>query len=204
MVVRGIVTTGMAGPLVRVIYPNRIMERDIHEGDRAALGRLGAHRVVVLVDDPATAAPLVDLAAQIAKSRSNSEVLVAHLVANTAAGRLEVGSGIGGELLQMTHTMNVLRGLAARAAEKGVSTVVQARFSDDVAAELPGYIAAADPDTVGLYGGAAPIGDLNPGGKAQLGILVRPLPDAPTTAVARIGRGADTEAAIQVATQLSV
>src|SRR6185437_3462241 len=45
MVVMAIVTTGMAGPLLRVIYPNRIIERDITEADRSALGRAGAHRV---------------------------------------------------------------------------------------------------------------------------------------------------------------
>ena len=39
MVVMAIVTTGMAGPLLKVIYPNRIMERDIAEADRSALGR---------------------------------------------------------------------------------------------------------------------------------------------------------------------
>ena len=37
MVVMAIVTTGMAGPLLRVIYPDRIMERDIAESD--GLGR---------------------------------------------------------------------------------------------------------------------------------------------------------------------
>ena len=69
MVVMAIVTTGMAGPLLRYIYPNRIMERDIVEADRSALGRAGAHRVVVLVDDPVTAGPLVDVAAQLASAQ---------------------------------------------------------------------------------------------------------------------------------------
>jgi Kef-type K+ transport system membrane component KefB len=204
MVVMAIVTTAMAGPLLRVIYPNQIMERDIHEADRAALGQLGAHRVVVLVDDPAAALPLVDLGTQIAKSRSNSQVVLAHLVPNAAAGRLEVGSGLGGELLQMTQTMDVLHRLAAQAEQRGVPAIVQSRFSDDVVAELSEYIATADPDTVVLRRGAAPGIDLSSGGRAQLVILVNPLPDEPTAAVARVARGADTEAAIQVAAQLAV
>jgi Kef-type K+ transport system membrane component KefB len=204
MVVMAIVTTAMAGPLLRVIYPNRIMERDIHEADRSALGKLGAHRVVVLVDDPVTAPPLIDLAAQIARSRSNSEVVLVHLVENEAAGRLEVGSGLGGELLQMTQTMAVLHQLAARAEGPGVQAVVQSRFSDDVAAELPDYIAASDPDTVVLHRGAASLSDLSSGGKAQLVVLIKPLPEAPIAAVARLAKGGDTEAALQVAAQLAV
>jgi Kef-type K+ transport system membrane component KefB len=204
MVVMAIVTTAMAGPLLRVIYPNRIMERDIHEADRAALGKLGAHRVVVLVDDPDTAPPLVDLAAQIARSRSNSEVVLVHLVPNEAAGRLEVGSGLGGELLQLTQTMDVMHRLAALAEARGVQVVVQSRFSDDVAAELPDYVAAADPDTVVLHRGTAPLAELNAGGKAQLVVLIKPLPETPTAAVARLAKGGDTEAALQVAAQLAI
>jgi Kef-type K+ transport system membrane component KefB len=204
MVVMAIVTTGMAGPLLRYIYPNRIMERDITEADRSALGRAGTRRVVVLVDDLLTAIPLVDLAANIAKSRSNTEMVLSHLVANEPGERLEVGSGLGGELLQMTHTMDTLHQLAARAEQRGVTTVVQSRFSDDVAAELPGYIAAADPDTVVLHQGAASLSDLSPEGKAQLVVLVKPLPENPTAAIAKLAKGADTEAALQVAAQLAV
>lgn len=204
MVVMAIVTTGMAGPLLRVIYPNRIMERDIHEADRSALGKAGAHRVVVLVDDPATAPPLVGLAARIARSRSNSEVVLAHLVSNEAVGRLEVGSGLGGELLQMTQTMDVLHQLAARAESQGVTAVVQSRFSNDVTAELADYIAAADPDTVVLNQGVGSLSDLSSDGKAQLVVLMKPLPESPTAAVARLAKGPDTEAALQVAAQLSV
>jgi hypothetical protein len=100
--------------------------------------------------------------------------------------------------------MDVLHQLAARAEHHGVSLIVQSRFSDDVAAELPGYIAAADPDTVVLHQGAASLSDLGQGGKAQLVVLIRPLPASPTAAVARLAKGADTEAALQVAAQLAV
>jgi|HubBroStandDraft_1064217.scaffolds.fasta_scaffold04668_4 Kef-type K+ transport system membrane component KefB len=204
MVVMAIVTTAMAGPLLKVIYPNQIMERDITEADRAALGRAGAHRVVVLIDDLATAVPLVDLAARLALSRSNSDMVLVHLVANESVGRLEVGSGLGGELIAMTETMGSLHQLAARAQARGVTVIVQSRFSDDVAAEMPGYIAAADPDTVVLHRGAAPVDKLSPNGKVQLVILAKPLPAAPSAAVAHWTRGADSDAAVQVAAQLAL
>jgi K+:H+ antiporter len=204
MVVMAIVTTAMAGPLLRYIYPNQIMERDITEADRAALGRAGAHRVVVLVDDPATAGPLVDLAVQLAASRSNSEVVLCHLVAQEPGGRLEVGGGLGGELIQMTETMGSLHALATAGTPRGIPVVVQSRFSANVAAELPGYIVAADPDTVVLPRGAAPLAEVAPGGKAQLVVYNKPLPERPAAAVAHWTKGADADAAVQVAAQLAV
>lgn len=199
MVVMAIVTTGMAGPLLRYIYPNRIMERDITEADRSALGRAGAHRVVVLVDDPQTAVPLVDVAARLASTKTNTDVVLVHLVAHSQTERLDLGSGLGGELLAMTQTMDVLQQLAARAEQRGVTTVVQSRFSDDVAAELPAYIAATDPDTIVLHKNAAPVSELTQDGKAQLVIVLQPLPQAPSAATAQLTRGADADAAVQVA-----
>jgi hypothetical protein len=203
MVVMAIVTTAMAGPLLRYIYPNQIMERDITEADRALMGRADAHRVVVLVDDPATAGPLVDLATQLGASRANSEVVLCHLVAQERGGRLEVGGGLGGELVQMTETMDTLHQLATRAAPRGVPVTVQSRFSENVEADLPGYLAAADPDTIVLRRGAAPLADLSPGSKAQLVVLNKPLPENPSAAVAYCTRGADSDAATQVAAKLS-
>jgi len=204
MVVMAIVTTAMAGPMLRYIYPNQIMERDITEADRAAMGRAGAHRIVVLAGDTATAAPLVDLATQLAASRANSEVVLCHLVAHEPGGRLEVGGGLGGELVQMTETMDVLQRLAARGKPRGVPVVVQSRFSDNVAVEFPGYITAADPDTIVLHRGAASPADLSPGAKAQVVLLNRPLPAHPAAAVAYCTRGADSDAAVQVAAKLAV
>lgn len=204
MVVMAILTTGMAGPLLTVIYPNRIMERDIAEADRSALGRAAAHRVLVLIDDPATAGPLIEVGAKLAASRARSELVLSHLVQHHPSGRLEVGSGLGGELLQMTRTMGSLKELAARAEAPGLATVVQSRFSDDVAAELPAFVAAAEPDTIVLRPGSGPPEAFSADGATQLVYLLSPLPQSPAAAVARWARSADGEAAAQVAAQLSV
>ncbi len=202
MVVMAILTTGMAGPLLKVIYPNKIMERDIAEADRAALGQAAAHRIVVLIDDPETASPLIDVGSRLAASRPHSQLVLSHLVPHRPAGRLEVGAGLGGELLQMTQTMNKLQGLATRAGD--VPATVQSRFSDDVHAELPGYLAAAGPGTVVLRPGSGQPAALGADGTTQLVYVLRPLPAEPAAAVAKLVRGADGEAAVQVAAQLSV
>ncbi len=94
MVVMAVVTTGMAGPLLKVIYPDRIMERDIAEADRASLGRVAAHRILVLIEDPATAGPLIDVGARLAASRPHSELVLSHLVEHRprpAGGRFRPG-----------------------------------------------------------------------------------------------------------------
>lgn len=202
MVVMAILTTGMTGPLLKVIYPNRIMERDIAEADRAALGEATAHRIVVLIDDLDTAGPLIDVGSRLAASRPRSQLVLSHLLPHKPAGRLEVGAGLGGELLQMTQTMNRLQALATQAGDG--SAMVHSRFSDNVGAELPGYVAAAGPGTVVLRQGSAQPGALGADGATQLVYVLRPLPAKPAAAVAKVARGADGEAAVQVAAQLSV
>ena len=64
--------------------------------------------------------------------------------------RLEVGAGLGGELLQMTLVMGQLHAFTERAAARGATATVFSRFSDDVAGELAAYVEAAEPDTIVL------------------------------------------------------
>jgi Kef-type K+ transport system membrane component KefB len=201
MVVMAIVTTAMTGPLLTMIYPPAIMERDIAEADRALLGKAAARRVLVLIDSLETAEPLVDVATELAASTSNSELVLSYLMPHQAAGRLEVGTGLGGELLAMTQTMGRLRELADRAQRRGVPSVVQSRFSDNVSAELPGFVAAAEPATI--VAGQSPQAGLADG-RTQLVKVVQPLPPAPAAVAVRWARGADADAAVQVAAQLAM
>ncbi|HXP20662.1 MAG TPA: cation:proton antiporter [Streptosporangiaceae bacterium] len=204
MVAMAILTTAMAGPLLKYIYPSRIMQRDIAEADRELGGRAAAHRTVVLIDSPEEAAPLIDVGSQLVASRSNSELVLSHLVAHRPESDLDGGSGIGGDLLQMTQTMSQLRRLAERAKASGVSTIVQSRFSDDVPGELPGYLAAAGPDTIVLGHGGPSSAALSAGGTTQLVTVLAPLPPAPTAVVARWSRGPDGAAVVQVAARIAV
>jgi Kef-type K+ transport system membrane component KefB len=204
MIVMAIVTTAMTGPLVRRIYPDRFVERDIAEADRAVFGKRVAHRILVLVEDPATAAPLVEVGATLAGSRENSELVLSHLVAQQRNTRLEVGTGMSGELLQMTKTMGELNALTARAAARGVPAVVQSRFSDDVPGELPGYVAAAEPDTVVLGPDVAVSDALTADGATQVVTVLRGLPEQPGGVAARWARGENGAAAVQVGAQLAV
>jgi Kef-type K+ transport system membrane component KefB len=138
MIVMAVVTTMMAGPLLRLIYPDRFVLRDIAEADRAALGTAAGHRILVLIEAPETAAPLVDVGAALAASREHSQLILCHLVAQEHDTRLEGATGLGGELRETARTTGNLKALADRASARGVPAVVRSRFSQDIATELPG------------------------------------------------------------------
>jgi Kef-type K+ transport system membrane component KefB len=204
MIVMAIVTTAMAGPLLRFIYPERFVRRDIEEADRVTAGTAAGHRILVLIEAPETAAPLVDVGAALAASRENSELILSHLVAHQRDARLEVGTGLGGEQLETGRARGKLEALAARASARGVPTVVQSRFSPDIAAELPGYVAAAEPDTVVLGPGGTSRESLAAGGAVQLVTVLRSPPATPGAVAVLWTRGEGGVAAIQVAAQLAV
>ncbi|MFF3439270.1 cation:proton antiporter [Streptosporangium sp. NPDC002721] len=150
MVVMALVTTAMTGPLVRRLYPDRRVARDVADAERAALGVTAAHRVLVIVPEPpAEQAPLVGLATTLALSKTPSEVVLGHL-RPYPAGRLEVGSGLSSELAELAETLQELETLAAAARERGPDTRVVSRFSADVAGELPGLASGARPDLLVL------------------------------------------------------
>ena len=156
MVVMALVTTAMTGPLVRRLYPDRRVARDIADAERAALGVTAAHRVLVVVPDPpAEQAPLVGLAAALALSAAPSapsEVVLSHL-RPYPSGRLEVGSGLSSELAELAETLHELETLAATVRERGPDSRVVSRFSADVAGELPGLVSGARPDLLVLPAG---------------------------------------------------
>jgi Kef-type K+ transport system membrane component KefB len=203
MIIMALVTTAMSGPLLRVIYPDRVMEHDIAAADRAQLAGGPAHRILVLVDRPEAAGPLVDVGAELAARRSGSELVLAHLVSLHGEHRLEVGTGLGGELVQMTVVMGQLRALADRAGAHGAHALVLSRFSDDVPGELPGYLAAAEPDTVILGSDADTHGDLRIEDTTRLITEHTPSPQHPSAIAVYIGHGQNSAAAVDVAAQLA-
>jgi Kef-type K+ transport system membrane component KefB len=208
MVVMALVTTAMSGPLLKAIYPDRVMQRDLAAADRAQLAGGPAYRILVLIDQPETAVPLVDIGADLAATRPGSELALVYLVSILAEKRLEFGAGLGGELLQMTTVMGQLHELAERAAARGAPATVLSRFSDDVAGELSAYVMAAEPDTIVLDSGHAAYEDqayaaIRADGRTRLITASGPVPDAPSAVAVYSGHGGDASAALNVATQLA-
>jgi Kef-type K+ transport system membrane component KefB len=208
MVVMALVTTAMSGPLLKAIYPDRIMQRDLAAADRAQLGGGPAYRILVLIERLETAGPLVDIGADLTATRPGSHLALAHLVSVQAENRLEVGSGLSGELLQMTVVMGQLHTLVERATARGAPATVLSRFSDDVASELSEYVAAAEPDTIVLDAGHDPFKDhayaaIRADSRTRVVTASGPWPNAPSAVAVYSGHGADASAALNVATQLA-
>jgi Kef-type K+ transport system membrane component KefB len=209
MVVMALVTTAMSGPLLKWIYPDRVMERDKAAADRALLAGGPAHRILVLVDQPETAGPLVDVGADLAATRPGSQLALVHLVSQRAGQRLEVGSGLGGELMQMTLIMGQLHALAERAASRGAPALVLSRFSDDVPGELAAYVAGAEPDTLVLDSAHDPRQDqayaaIRGEGRTRLVSSRAPGPTGASAISVYAGHGPDATAALDVAAHLAM
>ena len=81
---------------------------------------------------------------------------------------------------------------------------MRSRFSQDIAAELPGYVAAAEPDIIVLGQGRTFRETLAADGAVQLVTVVRSLPEAPSAVAARWTRGEGGAAVVLVAAQLAV
>jgi len=203
MVVMALVTTAMSGPLLKAIYPDRVMEHDIAAADRAQFAGGPSCRILVLVDQPETAGPLLDIGADLAATRPGGELALAHLMSLNPESRLEVGTGFGAELAQMTVVMGQLHDLAERASARGAPALVFSRFSDDVPGELPGYVAAAEPDTVVFRSGGVAAEALRADETIRLVTARTSCPQQPSAVAVHSGHGPHAVAALDVSARLA-
>lgn len=201
MVVMALVTTAMAGPVLDVIYPPRLVRRDIAEADRAALGEVAAYQVLVATGAQATGEAILDVGTALAAGREHTQLIISALLPYRVP-RLEVGGGLAGELLEMTEEMAHLEAAARVPEERGVAVSLLARFSSDPAAELAVVassasalvISAAHPDYQAVTGSA--------GVRLAVGVASA-VPSAWSAVVVRAGTGANASAAAEVASLLA-
>ncbi len=136
LVLMAIITTLMTSPLLHRIYPDSMIEHDIAEAERAALGDAIAFRVLVAIDDPHTAGPLVDVASRIALSQQPAEVVLT----SYEQQRADLG---GRELSQLVDSiageLESLRELEERVAAQGLAVQSFSQrtleLADDLAAQ---------------------------------------------------------------------
>ncbi|MFG1921148.1 cation:proton antiporter [Cryptosporangium sp. NPDC048952] len=198
MVVMAIVTTVMAGPLLSAFYSKRRIERDIAEAERVALGEAPATRAFVVVDSPAEQGADVELAGALVGARRPAEVVLSRMLPYRAPA-LEVGTGLSGELLEMTRSLEELEGLAARVRRDDLPAPVLTRFSHDVERELGLQIATSEPDVVVVRAGAHTLADQVTG---QL-VTVGTLPASPSAVAVRWSVDANGSAALRAAALLA-
>lgn len=178
LVLMAIITTVMTSPLLNRIYPERMVEHDIAEAERAALGDAIAFRLLVAIDDPRRAEPLVDMACAIAKAQTPAEVVLTNFEQQVDLDGRELSSfldAVAGELETMSALEERVRahGLAVKSFSQRTESLAA-----DIAAQA-GRLGARlvlvgdrrdDPSWVAV------VRDLVAAGPADIGVVVAPLP----------------------------
>jgi Kef-type K+ transport system membrane component KefB len=147
MVIMALVTTAMASPLLDLIYPQRVLDRDIAAAERAEMGLTDAYTVVVVVDDLDRDAGLVDLACDLVGRERPAQVVLTRVVRRSRP-KPEVSSGLGADLELMATVAGELRTLARQVEARGLTASVASRFSEDPWAEVADLAGSSDADVV--------------------------------------------------------
>lgn len=188
LVIMAVVSTVAAGPLLRVVYPDRALRRDIAEAERA--GGV-TDRAMVVVDEPQSAGPLVDLAVAYGGARSTASITLVHFV--------PVDIGFAG----VTDALAELRAPQERCRAAGVPCNVicrpSARPVDDLVAEVRRVL----PDVVVVAGQRPEVVTAITTEGADVVMLDGDLDTAAGIATPG-GSGADRRAALEVAVRLAL
>jgi Kef-type K+ transport system membrane component KefB len=130
LVVMAIVTTVMTDPLLRLVYPDRLLLADLAD---AEAGEGGAFTVVAWVDDPAGAHAVVDVATGLAASAPVNHLLVSRFLPQPAdRGR---GAGSTADLAQVAVALDEVGRLSRVPADPRVAPRPGALFSADPPAD---------------------------------------------------------------------
>jgi Kef-type K+ transport system membrane component KefB len=213
LVIMAVVTTLMTSPLLRLVYPPRILERDIAEAERAAMGLEDAYTVVVVVDDPDRDSALVRLACDMIGHESPAQVVIARVIRRTTP-KPEVASGLGADLALLASAGDELRRLARIVDERGLKSSIASRFSDHPWADVTDIAKSAEADVIlvrsgwGIPDGTAATpwaAGLLPGTVAVVSGDLGEFGLAPSGPVAVVqDTGADGRAALRLAAQTAV
>jgi Kef-type K+ transport system membrane component KefB len=136
MVIMALVTTFMATPLLALVYPRSVVERDARRAASLRPGGPGGrHRIVVAVGSPDQAEPVVDVVRRMrAPGGARPSVVLASVV--QPPGREEVRANLSDVEQAEAEAREALVPLAAELLRAGLDTVVRTRVSPDPGAEL--------------------------------------------------------------------
>jgi Kef-type K+ transport system membrane component KefB len=210
LVVMAIVTTIMTEPLLRLVYPDKALNHDIAEAERASLGVVDAYRILAMVGGDGDDDELVDTATDVIGDQSPRELVLTNF--SQVRPGLEVGTGLAGELGQMAAVMERLNVLARRAQQRDVQSALRSQFSGDIGADLVAQASAVAADVVMMVApaedGAGVVGRLLQESPAAVILLVHPpvpfvSPAPPGPVVAVVSDGPNGAAALELAVRVA-
>ena len=145
LVLMAIFTTVITEPALRLVYPDKMLARDVAEAERAALGVIDAYRVIGVVG-PEAQEELVDTGAALLGGEDPSELLLTRF--DPPSRKVEVGSGLTSELASVAAGFGALQELVRRARALGATAAVRSQFSERPAQDLLALAAAVEADVV--------------------------------------------------------
>ena len=138
----------MTGPLLRLVYSERVLQRDIAAAERASLGVVDATRVLVLLDDPGRARDLAHVAALSLGVGRPAQLVLSRLIVRADAPPLEVGAPLVPDLSRMATAVDELNAIARELQAQGVDCRVLCRFSGDPWHDLVAQAVASEASVV--------------------------------------------------------
>ncbi|MFN0089139.1 MAG: cation:proton antiporter, partial [Acidimicrobiales bacterium] len=194
LVIMAVVTTVMAGPLLRAVYPDRWLERDIAEAERLRLGGGSGPRVMIAADRAEDAEPLVELALAALDGEPDAELNLLSLTGPRAGGG-------AASLAELAAGMARFEELRRQVRARGFACEVTVRGSGDVAGETLAHLASAAPHLVIGSPGAEAIGALVESAPCDVAVVSGRWRAGATVALAA-GSGRHHAAALELAARL--
>ncbi|HEV7453144.1 MAG TPA: cation:proton antiporter [Pseudonocardiaceae bacterium] len=155
LVVMALVTTAMTGPLLNLVYPDRLVRADIAAAQKAALDTPDAYTVLVALDDRPADRELVGLASELV-GHERPAALVLSRLPPAPPTPVEVGTGRAAELADLVRAGDELRDLARGVEDRGIPCTIMSHYSADRGADLAEQAVHIDADVVvvpeGWYG----------------------------------------------------
>ena len=145
LVLMAVFTTVITEPLLRLVYPDKLLARDVAEAERAALGLVDAYRVVAVVE-PEGSEELVDVGVALLGKEDPSELLLTRF--EKAGPRNEVGAGLLSQLAGIASGFDALQELVRRARGLDAQAQVRSQSSDDPARDLLAQALAVEADVL--------------------------------------------------------
>ncbi|MET0452539.1 MAG: cation:proton antiporter [Mycobacterium sp.] len=150
MVVMALVTTIMADPLLRIVYPQKAIDRDIEAAEKAALGPADTYRVLVVTDS--APGPFTDRMLRVADAaladHSPGEVLLSRFLEATDEPALELGSAGVLDLAGLAAAVDDLKTYLAQTTATSAPVRPMCRFASSREDDLPRQIESTDADVV--------------------------------------------------------
>jgi Kef-type K+ transport system membrane component KefB len=186
LVLMALITTVSSGPLLRLVYPDRWLARDIAEAERAAAD--ATDRVVAVVDDPGAAGGVAALAAGL--TESGGEVVLVHPHAPMSA-------------IGMVEVLDGLQSLGGSVSDPRLRVSVRTAALDDPgdAAAVAAVVAALGPSAVVLSRARAAVADALAG---SVDVASYDGTDAPAVVGLDAASGRNGAAALEVAARIAL